>query len=385
MKKVLPVVISLILFAFTGNAQPFTGCADGTENPPSSDQAFEADVFDLVNEVRMNVGKMPLVRVDSLDRAARYHATDMALDGYFSHRTYDSVFAADCPTSFAVGSFTSKCSRNVRVTTFYLGTGITEDETAWAGSGVYNSPDSVVNASGGFGWISSPSHSVIMKNGTYTEAGVGYYTDNASPCINYCVMVFGHRVESSSKRPYAYPDAASANDGQTILIDVQGNDKEPNGDALTTTAIITNPSNGSANIINGDSIEYTSTVGFTGPVTIDYEVCDGSSNCDTATVTVTVSMSGINELNTLVSEINIYPSPVNDELNISLKAEQSDDMQLEIVDITGKRIKLIANQQVAAGSSYNFSASTKDLNSGLYFCRISSDRSVVHQKFIVQR
>lgn len=60
------------------------GC--GGAQFPSSDEAFEQEVLRPINQVRLGNGLLPLKEVDSLTSAARFHATDMSEESYFSHQ-----------------------------------------------------------------------------------------------------------------------------------------------------------------------------------------------------------------------------------------------------------------------------------------------------------
>lgn len=72
-------------------AQPnlFRGLPSGQENVPSSNPALERDLLDRLNRERQRLGLNALIWDEALARAARYHAGDMASDGYFDHSSFD--------------------------------------------------------------------------------------------------------------------------------------------------------------------------------------------------------------------------------------------------------------------------------------------------------
>jgi hypothetical protein len=85
--------------------------------------------------------------------------------------------------------------------------------------------------------------------------------------------------------PIAVDDFATTVNGFPVTINVLANDSDPNGDALTVTAV-TDPPNGSA-VNNGDgTVTYTPDCGFFGIDTFNYTVDDGQGGSDTALVTV---------------------------------------------------------------------------------------------------
>lgn len=82
-----------------------------------------------------------------------------------------------------------------------------------------------------------------------------------------------------------------------------------------------------------------------------------------------------NQLNIPVS---VFPNPVESYLTIS--ASSSDDLQIEIFNITGQSIlsdKMPANQQ-------QITISTVDLTAGMYFVKISTDDLFTTKKIIVK-
>ena len=90
--------------------------------------------------------------------------------------------------------------------------------------------------------------------------------------------------------PIAVDDAEVTDEDTPVTVAVQTNDSDPDGDPITTT-IIGNPTDGTATVINGDSISYTPNTGFTGMDTLTYQICDNGSPvlCDTAILIVSVN------------------------------------------------------------------------------------------------
>lgn len=56
-------------------APAYSGCGGALAPPVNAD--YEQQVVELVNQTRGDYGLAPLKRVDALDDAARYHATDL--------------------------------------------------------------------------------------------------------------------------------------------------------------------------------------------------------------------------------------------------------------------------------------------------------------------
>jgi len=109
-------------------------------------------------------------------------------------------------------------------------------------------------------------------------------------------------VIPANDSPIAADDSRITDEDTPIIIGVQDNDSDPEGDVLSTTEILIQPTNGTVSIVN-DSIIYTPNPDFNGMDTLSYVICDnGAPNlCDTAEVVITVnpvndSPTGGNEL-----------------------------------------------------------------------------------------
>ncbi|MEL7097742.1 MAG: Ig-like domain-containing protein [Pseudomonadota bacterium] len=86
--------------------------------------------------------------------------------------------------------------------------------------------------------------------------------------------------------PVATDDTAETDENDPVIINVLGNDVDPDGDTLTVTEAT---SDDGEVVINGDgTLTFTPNPGFTGDASITYTVSDGELT-DTATVDVTVN------------------------------------------------------------------------------------------------
>jgi gliding motility-associated-like protein len=113
----------------------------------------------------------------------------------------------------------------------------------------------------------------------------------------------GRGVKTMVFTPVATNDAAIVGYNATSRIKVQQNDIGNSNTKLITTSIISGyPLHGTVNIINQDSISYTSSSGFSGVDTLKYVLADTASFCgsapqyDTATVIVYTECNTKDEL-----------------------------------------------------------------------------------------
>jgi hypothetical protein len=92
--------------------------------------------------------------------------------------------------------------------------------------------------------------------------------------------------DTSNKAPITGPDTAATARGKAITINVLANDSDPNGDALTITAV-SRPQFGAATT-NGQNVTYTPNPTFAGQDSFSYFVSDGHGNTTAGSVTVVV-------------------------------------------------------------------------------------------------
>lgn len=150
----------------------YQGC--GGEIVAASNLGYEQQVVELVNRVREENSLPPLKRVTPLAQAGRYHAADMAQDGYFDHNSYDLIG----------GTLSLVCSWSNRISSYYAGWAAVSENIA-AG---YATPEEVMNA-----WMASSGHRENILRGSTWEIGVGYYTGGSYG--RYWVQDFGRRFD----------------------------------------------------------------------------------------------------------------------------------------------------------------------------------------------
>ena len=135
----------------------------------------------------------------------------------------------------------------------------------------------VVNADGSLTYTPDANFSG-QDSFAYTVSDGNGGFDTASVTVN---------VAPSPDAPVAANDSLFAQADTSTVLNVLANDADPDGDALTITAV-TNPANGSVVVNANGTLTYTPTAGFTGTDTFSYTVSDGNGGTDTAQVSVVV-------------------------------------------------------------------------------------------------
>jgi Zn-dependent metalloprotease len=100
---------------------------------------------------------------------------------------------------------------------------------------------------------------------------------------------------------------------------------------------------------------------------------------DTASQQVNITVVSIYE-NSFTKNINIYPNPANDVLNIEWTPVIMQNMEIALFDITGRMI-VKESVIVSAGCQKHY-IDLSGFTSGLYFVRISNDEMSLIRKFI---
>ena len=114
-------------------------------------------------------------------------------------------------------------------------------------------------------------------------------------------------VTNVDEPPVAVDDSATASeDGSAVSVDVLANDSDPEGETLTL-ASVTQPSNGSAVVENGQA-KYTPDAGYYGSDRFTYTVSDGTL---TSVGNVVVRVASTDDLTVQLAEISIQFVPIN--------------------------------------------------------------------------
>ena len=168
------IFLSLFLFPIFLAAQNFKGKPTGSEEIKSSNLAFEKAILDLVNKERKKRRRKPLVWKDALAKSSRYHAKDMAVDGYFDH---------DFKDKRKRNGHKKVCGVFDRINQF-VGTAIfARSENIAVGQ---MTPEEVMKH-----WMASKGHrqNILDKDAKYL--GVGYIKADGSEWGTYWVQNFG--------------------------------------------------------------------------------------------------------------------------------------------------------------------------------------------------
>jgi PKD repeat protein len=104
---------------------------------------------------------------------------------------------------------------------------------------------------------------------------------------------------------------------------------------------------------------------------------------DSVTINVLKLPTALNKVADEDASILIYPNPAQHQLHIKYVLEKSAEVALTIYDMNGREVKQIPLQKMEAGT-HEWSQSISELSSGMYYCTIQINSSVVHHKLVKQ-
>jgi subtilisin-like proprotein convertase family protein len=99
-------------------------------------------------------------------------------------------------------------------------------------------------------------------------------------------------VQVVNRAPVAANDNARTNKGTAVTIPVLANDTDADGDTLTVTGLV-QPANGTVVINANGTVTYTPKANFVGTESFTYKASDGSSQSNTATVTIAINSAPV--------------------------------------------------------------------------------------------
>ena len=89
---------------------------------------------------------------------------------------------------------------------------------------------------------------------------------------------------------------------------------------------------------------------------------------------------GLSE-NELLNGVNVYPNPATNEANVEFNLANASNVEIKVLDVTGKTIETITIDNAAAGAN-NANLNVANYASGIYNVTISSNEASVTKKFV---
>ncbi|MES2760554.1 MAG: T9SS type A sorting domain-containing protein [Bacteroidota bacterium] len=98
------------------------------------------------------------------------------------------------------------------------------------------------------------------------------------------------------------------------------------------------------------------------------------------------SITGIsNDNSVLENKITLFPNPANEKFTLEYELIQSANVQIDLYNILGSKVKTIAQNSFEEKNRYTHSVKLEDLSKGVYFVRLKINNSVTTVKLIVSQ
>jgi len=268
-----------------------------------NDGSASPGIYAGFNDTAWQQGESPLAALDTLGYVDMYlyHFIVADLDkGLDTNTDWTAVIRLNADGGTVLNPFTSQNQAPIANDD----TAITSEDTAVSIDVISNDTDADGTIDGTAVLIvSDASDGTTSNNGdgtvTYTpdtgftgEDSFTYTVDDNEGATSNAATVTVNVTGSQNQNPQASDDEATTFEDTAVTINVIANDTDPDG-AIdpASIAIVTNPTNGTADPQSDGTVEYTPTTGFTGTDTFTYTAKDdgdpqATSNEATATITV---------------------------------------------------------------------------------------------------
>ena len=113
-----------------------------------------------------------------------------------------------------------------------------------------------------------------------------------------------------------------------------------------------------------------------------FVVVTDSIGCSTSSASIIITSIRSDEMN--ISQVYSSPNPFSDETDLYFNLERSNHFNIDLYDATGRKIKNVFSGTLASGHQ-KIKIDGKNLNSGVYFCRIQSQGNFWVIKVVLSR
>lgn len=84
-----------------------------------------------------------------------------------------------------------------------------------------------------------------------------------------------------------------------------------------------------------------------------------------------------------LSVVRVFPNPVDDQINLTIRLERESNLTVKIMDLLGNEVVTLFNERLSAGEqTKTFNIPTR-LNSGIYFLRFLSGSETIVKRISV--
>lgn len=175
------------------------------------------------------------------------------------------------------------------------------------------------------GWATvQPNGSInyVPKTGYAGTDAFVYILCNSDNVCDEALVSITVLDDGSNKKPNAINDVANTDLNTEVIINIMGNDNDPEGDVLTLPEIIEVPKNGQLTINPDGSATYKPNNGYIGTDQFTYKVCDQQGLCDDAVVVIAIGQPLPNDAP--IANDDVAAGAPNEYLTINILSNDTD-------------------------------------------------------------
>ncbi|CAN5916208.1 hypothetical protein BH24BAC1_BH24BAC1_19510 [soil metagenome] len=90
-------------------------------------------------------------------------------------------------------------------------------------------------------------------------------------------------------------------------------------------------------------------------------------------------------LGTGSGRLEAYPNPFSDQVSIDFTLPEAGRVSLQVFDVKGGLVETLFEGEAGAGSAHRYAFRAGDHRSGVYICRLSYGKQVIHKRLVVVR
>ena len=155
---------------------------------------------------------------------------------------------------------------------------------------------------------------------------------------------------------------ASAASGSPVTLYPLGSASDPDGDSLTVSSVA--PTNGSAVIVGGTSIQFTSASGFVGTAYVGYIISDGHGGTAAGLATLNVAAVPVTQFSIQKGSISLNPQTGLYDQQVTINNTGSGTAAAVRLKVEGLRAGIVLNNAAGFESGVPYAQHDAPLNPG---------------------
>jgi hypothetical protein len=109
----------------------------------------------------------------------------------------------------------------------------------------------------------------------------------------------------------------------------------------------------------------------------------GGANFTPYSTAVSRTKASAGKSDKVLSVLRVYPNPVDDQINLTIRLERESTVSIKIMDLLGNEVVTLSTERLSAGEQTKTFTIPNKLNSGIYFLRFVTGSETVVKRISV--